>query len=114
MKDLAMTHFDALETRSADQREADHLAQLNAQIARVAAAAGACRIPAAPLQSLAGLAKLPVLRKSDLTKWQKENPPFGGIPTANIHHIFQSPGPIYEPGGTSPDWWRMGRFSAIT
>jgi phenylacetate-CoA ligase len=110
MKDLAMTHFDALETRSADQREADHLAQLNAQIARVAAAAGACRIPAAPLQSLAGLAKLPVLRKSDLTKWQKENPPFGGIPTANIHHIFQSPGPIYEPGGTSPDWWRMGRF----
>ncbi len=42
--------------------------------------------------------------------WQKENPPFGGIPTTNIHHIFQSPGPIYEPGGTSHDWWRIGRF----
>ena len=25
-------------------------------------------------------------------------------------HIFQSPGPIYEPGGVDHDWWRMGRF----
>ncbi|MDZ4135006.1 MAG: phenylacetate--CoA ligase family protein, partial [Paracoccaceae bacterium] len=25
-------------------------------------------------------------------------------------HVFQSPGPIYEPGGISHDWWRMGRF----
>ena len=105
-----MAHFDTLETRSKDAREADHLAQLTAQIARVAAAPGACRIPDFTPQSLADLARLPVLRKSDLTKWQNENPPFGGIPTANIHHIFQSPGPIYEPGGTSPDWWRMGRF----
>ena len=105
-----MTYFDALETRSMDQREADHLAALTAQIAQVAANPGACRITDFTPKSLADLAKLPVLRKSDLTTWQKENPPFGGIPTANIHHIFQSPGPIYEPGGTSPDWWRMGRF----
>ena len=25
-------------------------------------------------------------------------------------HVFQSPGPIYEPGGIDRDWWRMGRF----
>jgi len=105
-----MTHFDALETRSADAREADHLAALTAQIARVANAPGACRITDSAPKMLADLAKLPVLRKSDLTQWQKDNPPFGGIPTANIHHIFQSPGPIYEPGGSSHDWWRMGRF----
>ncbi|MGB1216108.1 MAG: phenylacetate--CoA ligase family protein, partial [Pikeienuella sp.] len=24
-------------------------------------------------------------------------------------HVFQSPGPIYEPGGDARDWWRMGR-----
>ena len=24
--------------------------------------------------------------------------------------LFQSPGPIYEPGSTDHDWWRMGRF----
>ena len=105
-----MTHFDALETRSADAREADHLAQLRAQIVRSASAPGACRITEFMPDSLADLAKLPVLRKSDLSAWQKENPPFGGIHTANVHHIFQSPGPIYEPGGTSHDWWRMGRF----
>jgi phenylacetate-CoA ligase len=32
------------------------------------------------------------------------------MPISNMVHIFQSPGPIYEPGGTSRDWWRMGRF----
>ena len=26
------------------------------------------------------------------------------------HHAFQSPGPIYEPGGTGADWYRLGRF----
>ncbi len=105
-----MTHFDALETRSADQREADQLAQLQAQIARAITAPGTSRITDFMPQSLADMAKLPILRKSDLSAWQKENPPFGGIDTSNIVHIFQSPGPIYEPGGTSHDWWRMGRF----
>jgi len=103
-------HFDALETRSTDQREADHLAALNRQIAQVAAAPAACRIDGVALRSLADLAGLPVLRKSDLTIWQKATPPFGGIPTAGIGHVFQSPGPIYEPGGVGPDWWRLGRF----
>ncbi|MGB3279239.1 MAG: phenylacetate--CoA ligase family protein [Pseudorhodobacter sp.] len=108
--DGIVAHFDALETRSTDQREADQLGQLQAQIARAAAAPGACRITDFTAQSLADLAKLPVLRKSDLSAWQKENPPFGGLHTANVAHIFQSPGPIYEPGGISHDWWRMGRF----
>jgi phenylacetate-CoA ligase len=104
------TYFDDLETRSQDAREAAQLAALNIQLARVAAAPGACRIDGSPLADLADLAKLPVLRKSDLAGWQKENPPFGGILTANVAHVFQSPGPIYEPGGITHDWWRMGRF----
>jgi phenylacetate-CoA ligase len=108
--DQAVTHYDALETRSADERAAAQLAALNAQLARVAAHPGACRIDGAPLADLAGLRALPVLRKSDLGAWQKDNPPFGGILTANVAHVFQSPGPIYEPGGISHDWWRMGRF----
>ncbi len=28
---------------------------------------------------------------------------------SNVTHYFQSPGPIYEPGGIGRDWWRMGR-----
>ena len=105
-----MIPFDHLETRSADQRAAEQLVQLNAQIARVAAHPGACRIDGAPLASLADLARLPLLRKSDLSAWQKATPPFGGLLVTNAAHVFQSPGPIYEPGGVSPDWWRLGRF----
>ncbi|MGJ8557556.1 MAG: phenylacetate--CoA ligase family protein [Sulfitobacter geojensis] len=98
---MAETYFDDLETRSADAREAAQLEALNAQLARVGHA---------PVADLAGLAQLPVMRKSDLTKLQKEQPPFGGINVSNITHVFQSPGPIYEPGGSSHDWFRMGRF----
>ncbi len=110
MEGRTVTHFDRFETRSADDRAAAQLEAVNMQLARVAAVPGSCRIDGAPLADLAGLAALPVLRKSDLVAWQKENPPFGGILTANVAHIFQSPGPIYEPGGVSHDWWRMGRF----
>jgi phenylacetate-CoA ligase len=105
-----MIPFDHLETRSADQRATEQLVQLNAQIARLAAHPGACRIDRAPLASLADLARLPLLRKSDLSAWQKATPPFGGLLVSNAAHVFQSPGPIYEPGGVSPDWWRLGRF----
>ncbi|MEI2807367.1 MAG: phenylacetate--CoA ligase family protein [Albidovulum sp.] len=96
-----MTHYDALETRSADQRSAEQLQALNAQLARN----GLGRVAA-----LADLRHLPVLRKSDLSARQKASPPFGGLPVANLAHVFQSPGPIYEPGGASHDWWRIGRF----
>ncbi len=101
MKDLKVTHYDDLETRSADERAADHLRALNAQLKRNGMAAVA---------DLADLARLPVLRKSDLSARQKAKPPFGGLPVTNLAHVFQSPGPIYEPGGVSDDWWRMGRF----
>ncbi|TDE36054.1 phenylacetate--CoA ligase family protein [Antarcticimicrobium sediminis] len=94
-------HFDDLETRSADARTADQLLALNANLARNGLDS---------LDDLGGLTALPVLRKSDLSARQKTTPPFGGLPVANVAHIFQSPGPIYEPGGISHDWWRMGRF----
>ncbi|WP_295315819.1 phenylacetate--CoA ligase family protein [Roseobacter sp.] len=102
--------FDDLETRSDDARSADHLAALQARVAQVAAAQGSCLPDPGEITDLSNLTKLPVLRKSDLAAWQKERPPFGGIPVSNAAHVFQSPGPIYEPGGVSFDWWRMGRF----
>jgi phenylacetate-CoA ligase len=101
MLDENRKHYDALETRSADERAADQLAKLNAQLASNGMAA------VAALEDLAGL---PVLRKSELVARQAEHPPFGGLPVTNLAHVFQSPGPIYEPGGVSHDWWRMGRF----
>ncbi|AFO92893.1 phenylacetate--CoA ligase family protein [Phaeobacter inhibens] len=112
-----MTNFDSLETRSADARASDLAEQLPQQIARALAAPGygdSLRdVDAASITSVADLAALPVLRKSDLGKAQAAHPPFGGFtvkPASGFAHIFQSPGPIYEPGGVDHDWWRMGRF----
>ncbi len=93
--------YDDLETRSADAREAAQLEALNAQLAQNGLQA---------VSGLDGLAEVPVLRKADLVARQAETPPFGGLPVHNLAHVFQSPGPIYEPGGVSHDWWRMGRF----
>ncbi|GGF47820.1 phenylacetate-CoA ligase [Mameliella alba] len=95
------TYFDELETRSRDAREAAQLEALNVQLARQGID---------PLEDLSGLSALPVLRKADLVAKQAAEPPFGGLPVSNLAHVFQSPGPIYEPGGLSHDWWRMGRF----
>ena len=91
-----MGFFDDLETRSADAREAAHLAALHALGVK--------------LGSLSELSSQPVLRKSDLSAKQKAQPPFGGMHVGDVAHVFQSPGPIYEPGGVSHDWWRFGRF----
>ncbi|AUQ60058.1 phenylacetate-CoA ligase PaaK [Phaeobacter inhibens] len=112
-----MTNFDSLETRSAEARASDLAEQLPQQIARAMAAPGygdsLRNVDAASITSVADLAALPVLRKSDLGKAQAAHPPFGGFtvkPASGFAHIFQSPGPIYEPGGVDHDWWRMGRF----
>ncbi|MEY8841192.1 phenylacetate--CoA ligase family protein [Cribrihabitans sp. XS_ASV171] len=111
------SHFDELETRSAEERAADIARALPEQVARAKALPGYAGtldgVDPASITDVAALTDLPVLRKSELSKAQAANPPFGGFtagPAYGFSHIFQSPGPIYEPGGTSHDWWRMGRF----
>ncbi|MDO6728320.1 phenylacetate--CoA ligase family protein [Cognatishimia sp. 1_MG-2023] len=110
-------HFDELETRSADARAADLAKALPAQIARAKALPGYATslagIDPAAITQIADLARIPVLRKSDLTMAQANLGPLGGYnakPANSFAHMFQSPGPIYEPGGDGHDWWRMGRF----
>ncbi|MCG7625444.1 phenylacetate--CoA ligase family protein [Epibacterium sp. Ofav1-8] len=112
-----MTYFDTLETRSADERAADLATLLPEQIARAKSAPGFAALLAdvdpAKITSVEALVALPVLRKADLSAAQAAQPPFGGFTVKPAHgfaHIFQSPGPIYEPGGVDHDWWRMGRF----
>ncbi len=103
------TFFDDLETRSMDARVADQLARLQVLLALVQDHTGSC-FPAGDVSTLADLAKFPVLRKSTLHDWQQSQPPFGGVAMGEYTHVFQSPGPIYEPGGSTHDWWRFGRF----
>jgi phenylacetate-CoA ligase len=114
-----MTDFyDDFETREQAEREAAQFECLRGQIARAQAEApGMARhlegVDPAAVTDRAALARLPVLRKTALAELQKADPPFGGLttrPAAAFEHVFQSPGPIYEPGLSSePDWWRMAR-----
>jgi phenylacetate-CoA ligase len=102
--------FDELETRSEDQRRSE---QENAflKIAAETKTGQPDQLGAlADVTSLADLPKIPLMRKSDLAVLQKNASPFGQVQTRNVAQIFQSPGPIYEPGGISHDWWRIGRF----
>ncbi len=111
-----MTHFDTLETRSADERAADLARDLPALIAHAQTAPALAEslrgVDPAAITSPEALAGLPVIRKADLSAAQKARAPFGGYLPAGggFEHVFQSPGPIYEIGRTAPDWWRMGRF----
>jgi phenylacetate-CoA ligase len=116
-----MKHFDDLETRSADVREAslaDCLPELIETAQKLHGNADRLsEIDPASVTSRAALAELPVLRKADLSAAQSANAPFGGLTTLSQYafaHVFQSPGPIYEPGQTSLNWWRLGRFAHAT
>lgn len=67
------------------------------------------------IQTKEDLSKLPVLKKEDLTDWQKENAPFGGlttIPSSKMARLFMSPGPIYDPQSIEDDHWRFSEALA--
>lgn len=114
---MTAEYFDALEIRSTDERSAA-LAEILPQVIASAKQAPAyapylASIDPSSIQSVEDLRALPVLRKSEISKRQQENPPFGGLGVrqhSDYTWIFQSPGPIYEPGMATRDWWRMGRF----
>jgi phenylacetate-CoA ligase len=115
-------HYDALETRPAAQREQDLLAALPGQVAHAQKSTRAfaqilADVDAASVRTREALARLPVTRKHELHERQKasraEGDPFGGFSALvrgrGMTHVFSSPGPIYEPEGGSPDYWRAGR-----
>lgn len=113
-----MTSFyDSLETRPASQREAEQFSALRAQIAHAqqtapAFAASLAGVEPEAITDRCALAKLPVLRKSELIERQQQTPVFGGLTglaPRDLVNIFASPGPIFEPGSARPDFWRFAR-----
>lgn len=109
-------HYDALETRTQQEREADLFARLP-DVLRAAMTAPAYAerlkgIDPAKVTSRAALAALPVLRKSDLPALHKAAPPFGGFvsaPLGSFGRLFTSPGPIFEPQAAETDSWGSAR-----
>ncbi len=108
-----------LESMSADRRRAYEVERLRAAVVhaydhsphfrRRLAAAG---LTPTAITSVEDLVRLPVLKKSTLPDIQRQDLPFGGIlgvPLSEVSRIYQSPGPIYDPEGRSPDYWRMAR-----
>lgn len=114
---MAEDHYDDLETRAPEVREAALMAALANQVALAKAHAPAYAelLEGFDAEAVAGreaLAQLPVIRKSSLPERQKDRPPFGGFSTAGLgamSRIFASPGPIYEPEAHRPDYWRFAR-----
>jgi phenylacetate-CoA ligase len=110
-------YYDALETRDPQERERALMAVLPQQIAHAKRhapyfAALLADIEPRAVTSRKALAALPVTRKHQLIGLQKKTPPFGGLAAVApgaLARIFMSPGPIYDPEGRRPDYWRMAR-----
>ncbi len=109
-------HYDALETRDPEARERDLFARLPGVIANAMKAPGWAKhlkgVDPKAVTSRAALAKLPLLRKSDLSALQKENPPFAGFnvtPPNKARRLHMSPGPIFEPQNYDEDFEATAR-----
>jgi phenylacetate-CoA ligase len=108
--------FDELETRAPDAREREHLSRLPDLIARAMRAPGwaahLAGVEPKTVTTRAALAKLPVLRKTNLKDRQQEMPPLGGFAVTapeRFKRLLMSPGPIFEPEGHGRDWWNSAR-----
>ena len=112
-----MEFYDSLEARNPAEREAALMSALPRVIAAAKASAPAYRDRLAAVHpedivDRRTLAQLPLTRKSELIELQRHNPPFGGFvaaPISALRRVFMSPGPIYEPEGRRPDYWRFAR-----
>jgi phenylacetate-CoA ligase len=113
---MADRHYDSLETRDPDDRERDFFGRLPDLIALALTAPGwatqLAGVDPNAVTSRAALAKLPMLRKSELVTRQKERSPFGGFNVtapARLRRLLMSPGPIFEPQGEDKDFWGAAR-----
>src|SRR4051794_33542493 len=109
-------HYDSLETRDPAEREGNLFARLPHVLSEAMSAPGYARhlagVDPASIVDRAALAKLPLLRKSELPALHKAAPPFGGLVAAHpgsFGRLFTSPGPIFEPEPLHGDPWRGAR-----
>jgi phenylacetate-CoA ligase len=122
--------IDPLALRDPVAREAALLAALPAQVraaqALPAYAEALAGVDADRITTRAALSRLPVTRKHELLARQQAAretgsggaDPFGGFSAIGwraaaaqrtARHVYQSPGPIYEPEGHASDYWRSAR-----
>src|SRR5215471_9390617 len=113
---MATEHYDELEISDPDARERAQFARVVETVRRAKMASGWARqlggLDPAWAASRAGLAKLPLLRKSELPALQQADPPFGGFNVTapgKARRLMVSPGPIFEPECESHDGYGVAR-----
>jgi phenylacetate-CoA ligase len=113
---MTQLYYDDLEIRDPDGREREQFVRLPDIVAGAMTAPGWERrldgINPTSVASRGGLAKLPLLRKSELPALQQADPPFGGfnvMPPGRARRLMMSPGPIFEPECESPDGYGAAR-----
>ena len=110
-------YYDRLETRLPEQRERELFKELPDLIKHAKSSSnyfGNILKDLSPkdITNRTFLSGIPVTRKSDLLKLQKDRLPFGGLVSVkpgSLKRIYQSPGPIYDPEGYGEDWWGSAR-----
>ena len=113
---MTTDHYDPLETRDPETREAELFAALGGHLRAAMRAPAIARLLAGvdpeAVMDRDALAALPVIRKSELMALQADSPPFGGLipgTIADYANVFASPGPIFEPVPRCADPFRMAR-----
>ena len=117
MPETGGTYYDRQEVRDPEERESSIFNALPGLIRHALDNAPYFAETLAGIEpdnvaSRADLARLPIIRKSDLSELQSRQRPFGRItatPIARLARIFASPGPIYDPEGARTDYWRLAR-----
>jgi phenylacetate-CoA ligase len=117
MPETGGTYYDRQEVRDAEEREVSIFHALPGLIRHALDNAPLfaellAGVEPDAIVSRADLARLPLLRKSDLSELQARHPPFGRLtatPVARLARLFASPGPIYDPEGPRTDYWRFAR-----
>lgn len=117
MPETGGTYYDRQEVRDPDERESSIFNALPGLIRHALDNAPffselLAGVDPDTIASREDLARLPVIRKSQLSAFQARSRPFGRINATTISRlarIFASPGPVYDPEGARTDYWRFAR-----
>jgi len=112
--DRTQGYYHDLETESESARANRQWQSIQAVVAKALSFEGEFRerlasadIVADEIRSLDDFISIPVLRKKDLSRLQREKGLswFLSCVPGHLSRIYQSPGPIYDPEGSGPDYW---------
>ncbi len=110
-------NLDPRERRSPDEREQALMKALPAVVSHLFGRAPGFRerdpgVVPGEVTDRAALARLRLVRKSELPELQRARPPFGGLSTVappQAARLFSSPGPVFELEPRTADPWRASR-----